>query len=207
VRPPCRRVLPLGFPGSRRHGCRRVAVGHQPQPDLGSRIGKAMLLAAWVIGLLLLLLLFQRLLRNQENPNQHLVATLDAAGQPQVILERNRAGHYVASGRINGKPVVFLVDTGATDVALPLAEARRLGLRLGARRMSRTANGDVLTWSTRLDSVDLGGLRASGVRASVVPDMAGHGVLLGMSYLQRFDLIQRGGTLTVRVPSSDGARD
>jgi aspartyl protease family protein len=184
-----------------------VTIRHQPQPDLGSRIGKGMLLAAWVIGLVLLLLFFQRLLRDQENPNQRVAATLDPAGQRQVVLERNRAGHYVASGRINGKPVVFLVDTGATDVALPLTAARRLGLRLGARTMSRTANGDVLTWSTSLDSVDLGGLRASGVPASVVPGMAGHEVLLGMSYLQRFELIQRRGTLTVRVPSPAAAPD
>jgi aspartyl protease family protein len=166
-----------------------------------------MLLAAWVIGLLLLFLFFQRLLRDQENPNRHLVAALDAGGQPQVVLQRNRAGHYVARGRINGQPVIFLVDTGATDVALPLSEARRLRLRLGAQSISRTANGDVPTWSTTLDSVDLGGLRASKVRASVAPGMAGHEVLLGMSYLQRFELIQRAGTLTVRLPPSERASD
>jgi aspartyl protease family protein len=70
---------------------------------------------------------------------------------------------------------------------------------LGAPAISRTASGDVRTWSTVLDSVDLGGLEAREVRASVVPSMPDGEVLLGMSYLKRFELIQRDGTLTVRV--------
>jgi aspartyl protease family protein len=64
--------------------------------------------------------------------------------------------------------------------------------------MSKTANGNVRTWTTRLDSVDLGGLTARGVRASVLPNMPGNEVLLGMSYLKRFELTQRGNTLTLR---------
>ena len=117
-----------------------------------------------------------------------------------MVLKRNRAGHYVASGRINGEPVVFLVDTGATDVALPLSLAHRLGLTLGAERVSKTANGNVRTWSTRLDSVGLGGLTARGVSAAVMPNMPGEEVLLGMSFLKRFELLQRGKTLTLRPP-------
>jgi aspartyl protease family protein len=168
--------------------------------DLGPRVGKGMLIAAWILALVLLVALFHRILGEQTNPNQNVDLRLDAAGRAQVVLKRNRAGHYVASGRVNGERVTFLVDTGATDVALPLAVARQLDLPLGAPGISRTANGDVRTWSTMLDSVDLGGLEARGVRASVVPGMAGGEVLLGMSYLKRFELIQRDGTLTVRVP-------
>jgi aspartyl protease family protein len=166
--------------------------------DLPSRLGKAMLFGAWVVGLAILFLLFHRLVSDQQNPNRDVTAMLDASGLPQVVLARNRAGHYVADGRINGEPVVFLVDTGATDVALPLAVARKLDLPLGNPRMSRTANGDVQVWSTRLDSVDVGGMRLSGVRASVLPNMPGDEVLLGMSYLKHFELIQRDGTLTLR---------
>ena len=57
------------------------------------------------------------------------------------------------------------------------------------------------TWRTRLDSVDLGGLVARRVQASVLPNMPGEQVLLGMSYLKRFELIQRDGTLTLRPPA------
>jgi aspartyl protease family protein len=166
--------------------------------DVPSRIGKAMLIAAWVVGLAILVLFFQGMIENQANPNRDPELTQNAEGRAQVVLSRNRAGHYVANGRINGEPAVFLVDTGATDVALPLGLARQLGLALGTPRLSRTANGDVTTWPTVLDSVDLAGLELRGVRASVLPNMPGAQVLLGMSYLKRFELIQRDGMLTIR---------
>jgi len=168
--------------------------------DLPSRLGRVMLLAAWVVGLAVLALFFQRLLSDRENPNRDPDAVLDAQGRPQVVLRRNRSGHYVASGKINGEPVVFLVDTGATDVALPLQVASRLGVPLGRAYTAKTANGNIRIRGTRLDSVDLGGLTACWVQASVLPNMPGEEVLLGMSYLKRFDLIQRGNTLTLRSP-------
>ena len=115
-----------------------------------------------------------------------------------MVLQRNRAGHYIADGTINGHSVMFLLDTGATQVALPLPLARRLGLPLRPGGIGRTANGDVETWSTRLDNVSLGGLTAQGVAATVLPGMEGEEVLLGMSYLKRFELIQKGDTLTLR---------
>lgn len=176
-------------------------IEHRPSvEDTPSRIGRAMLFAAWIVGLALLVLLFQRFVDEDENPNRDLEIKLDAKGRPQVMLARNRAGHYVAPGRINGEPVTFLVDTGATDVALPLDLAKHLKLRLGTAGISRTANGDAQTWPTLLDEVDLGGLEAQRVRASVLPNMPGDQVLLGMSYLKRFELIQRDGILILREP-------
>jgi len=166
--------------------------------DTPSRIGRVMVFAAWVVGLALLVMLFNGIIERQANPNPDPIAEASQAGIPQVVLRRNRAGHYVASGRINGEPVVFMVDTGATDVALPLDVARRLGLPLRPGGVSMTANGQVETWSTRLDSVDVGGLRLGNVRASVLPNMPGDEVLLGMGYLRLLELIQRGDTVTLR---------
>jgi aspartyl protease family protein len=168
--------------------------------DMPSRLGKAMLIAAWVVGLALLVLLFQNHLDHQRNPNPDPALRVDAAGVPSVVLQRNRMGHYVAGGRINGESVTFLVDTGATAVALPVALAERLELPLLPGGMSKTANGLVRTWTTRLDSVDVAGLTARNVRAVVMPNMPGDEVLLGMNYLKRFELIQRGDTLTLRAP-------
>ena len=119
------------------------------------------------------------------------------------MLRRNRAGHYVASGSINGEPVRFLIDTGATEVALPLPLAQRLGLRLSPGVTTMTANGATRTWVTRLDRIDLGGLVATGVRASVLPNMPGEEVLLGMNYLKHLELIQRGDSLTLRHHAND----
>jgi aspartyl protease family protein len=165
--------------------------------DTPSRIGRAMVFAAWVVGIALLVMLFNGVIERRVNPNPDPVAQVGHAGVPEVVLQRNRAGHYVAGGRINGQPVVFMVDTGATDVALPLALARRLDLPLWPGGISETANGRVETWRTRLDSVDLGGIVLRDVRASVLPNMPGE-VLLGMSYLKHLELIQQGGTLTLR---------
>lgn len=157
-----------------------------------------MLFGAWIAGLALLFMLFDRLFERQENPNPSPVLTQSLDGVPQVVLERNRAGHFVASGSINGVPVRFLVDTGATDVALPLPLARRLDLPMRPGGMSVTANGTVRTWLTRLDRVELGGLAAENVRASVLPSMPGEDVLLGMSYLRHLEMIQRGDRLILR---------
>lgn len=168
------------------------------QQDLAPRLGRVMLLGAWAAGLLLLALAFDGWLERQRNPNPDPILTSGQNGVQQVVLRRNRAGHFVASGSINGEPVVFLVDTGATDVALPLPLARRLGLTLRPGRASVTANGVVETWSTRLERVDLGGLQMRQVPASVLPNMPGDAVLLGMSYLRHLELIQRGDTLTLR---------
>lgn len=171
-----------------------------PSDDMPSRLGRVMLFGAWVTGLALLVMLFDGVISGQRNPNPNPTAMESASGVAEVRLERNRAGHYVAGGRINGVPVRFLIDTGATDVALPLSLAQRLRLPLRPGGISKTANGTVQTWLTRLDSVDLGGLVARNVRASVLPNMPGDDVLLGMSYLKHLELIQRDGVLTLRPP-------
>lgn len=176
---------------------------HTPEEpdDLPSRLGRGMVFGAWALGLILVVLLFQGYLDRAHNPNQSPQTETGPGGAVQVVLQRNRAGHYVADGTINGHPVVFLLDTGATQVALPLALAKRLGLVLRPGGMGRTANGDVQTWSTRLSEVSLGGLTAKAVTATVLPGMEGEDVLLGMSYLKRFELLQRGDTMTLRAQS------
>lgn len=169
--------------------------------DGPSKLGKAMLFAAWLVGIVLLATLFQNYLDHKENPNQNLAFEVGPAGVPQVVLQQNRAGHYVATGTINGESVVFLLDTGATTVSLPQQLARRLGLPMRPGGISRTANGMVQTWVTRLDSVSIGGLEARNLRATVLPNFPGDQVLLGMDFLKRFELIQRGGELTIRLPT------
>lgn len=159
-----------------------------------------MLFGAWIVGITLLATLFNNYLSHKRNPNQNLSYELSATGLPQIVLQQNRAGHYVATGSINGEPVVFLLDTGATTVSLPMALARRLNLPLRQGGLSKTANGLVQTWSTRLSSVSLGGLTAHNMRATVLPNFPGEQVLLGMDFLKRFELIQRGGELTIRLP-------
>ena len=159
-----------------------------------------MTFAAWVLGLALLTLIFSDQLERQQNPNRNAQAVLGAQGSRALVLKRNRAGQYVAGGSINGYPVTFLLDTGATDVAIPEPVARRIGLERGRPGISRTAAGDVVTWTALLRSVDLGGFTLYTIPATILPDMPGDQVLLGMSYLKRLEMVQRGDTLTLRLP-------
>jgi aspartyl protease family protein len=162
------------------------------------QFGKGMIFAAWILFLALLTLAFSSLLERQHNPNRDLAARVDGDGVPQVVLKRNRSGHYVATGSINGFPVIFLLDTGATDVAVPRVVADRLGLKRGAPVVNQTANGQVTSWRTRLDEVRLGPVRRRNVRASILPNMQGSEVLLGMSFLKHLEMVQRDGRMTLR---------
>lgn len=172
-------------------------------PDKGEaqRTGRYMLIMAWVGGLALLTLLFQDVLESRLNPNTNPVVAQGADGRQQVVLDRNAQGHYVASGRINGRPVTFLLDTGATDVAVPEDLAERLRLERRSGGISQTANGPVAVWQTVLDEVALGAISLRDVRASILPSMRGTGkVLLGMSFLKQLEFTQRDGQLILLRP-------
>lgn len=157
------------------------------------------MILAWVGGMALLTLLFRDVLEARFNPNMQPQVQMAADGTREVILERNAQGHYVAGGGINGLPVTFLLDTGATDVAVPEPLARRLGLERRGGGISQTANGPVAVWTTRLDEVQLGALTLRDVRAVILPSMqATDPVLLGMSFLKQVDFSQRDGRLLLR---------
>ncbi|WP_440997672.1 retropepsin-like aspartic protease family protein [Arhodomonas sp. SL1] len=149
------------------------------------RMGWGMMAAFWVLALGMGTWWFQGMVAERYNPNAQL-----ASGEPgePVVLERNRSGHFVATGHINGEPVQFLVDTGATYVSVPRQIAARLDLEQGRAVTFRTANGRVRGHLTNLESVRLGGLEARDVRGSINPGLDGETALLGMSYLDRFDL-------------------
>jgi len=104
----------------------------------------------------------------------------------------------VASGSINNTPVVFLLDTGASDVSVPEKLAQAIGLKRGRPMIYQTANGTITVYATRLDKVDLGGIVLGQVRASINPNMQGNKVLLGMSFLKHLEFTQRGDTLILK---------
>ncbi len=169
------------------------------QPAQSSkRLGFGMIAAAWVILLGLLTLLFGDVLEKQQNPNQEVQGRVLESGIREARLQRNRSGHYVASGLINGRPVRFLLDTGATTVSVPAGLAEHLGLVRGRPQLASTANGVVTTYTTRLKNVRLGELSVDNVRANINPGMRGEDVLLGMSFLKQLEFTQRGAILTIR---------
>lgn len=157
-------------------------------------IGKGMLTIAWILVLVMLTFIFGVWEDKQYNPNQ--TSTVNNSGE--LVLERNRYNHYVSTGAINGQRVIFLLDTGATDVAVPEKLARSLGLEKGQRGKAMTANGIADTYSTRINSLQIGNITLYDVPASINPGMTGKEVLLGMSALKDLEFTQRGSTLTIK---------
>ena len=116
----------------------------------------------------------------------------------EVRLASARGGHYRLNGQINGQAVTFLIDTGATAVAIPRELGNRLGLEPGAPVELSTANGIAEGRRTRLASLQLGDIRLQDVAAILAPNMPDNEVLLGMSALKQLEFTQRDGTLVLR---------
>ena len=131
-------------------------------------------------------------------------AQVNLGGKPsegsgkQIVLSADGAGHFFTAGSINGKAVRFIVDTGATTVAMSQDEADRLGLdyKNGQRGLSRTANGIVPFYRTQLASVRVGDVQVYNVDASVLPGQMSH-ILLGNSFLTRFQMKRENDVLTL----------
>jgi len=168
--------------------------------DVSKTIGRGMVIAAWIALLVLLTLFFNNRLDKQNNPNNRL-STVTQDGVPEVRLQRNRSGHYVATGLINGHAVEFMLDTGATDVSIPAEIATNIGLKRGRATTYQTANGAISAWQTTLDEIQLGPLRLGPIRASINPGDSSGAVLLGMSFLRHLDFSQQGNTLTLKYPT------
>ena len=162
------------------------------------RVTGVMQALAWISLLVLAVLFFQDLLGRQYNPNQAPEVGVGEDGAQEVILQRNRQGHYVADGAINGQPVTFMLDTGATMVALPAHLATKLGIKRGRALQFQTANGIARGFAARLDDVALGPITLQDVEAGITQGLTGDEVLLGMSFLKHIEFTQRGDTLTLR---------
>lgn len=147
---------------------------------------------------LLLVAVVWYLVDRVQHPN-----TLEHIGQQQVVnLKRGPDGHYSAEALINGERVRVLVDTGATGVAISQSVADRLGLRSQQAINTRTANGNAVSYLVRLKTVQLGGIVAHDVAATITPGLEGD-ALLGMSFLGRMDVRLYKGTMTIKEVESD----
>lgn len=125
-----------------------------------------------------------------------------AAGDPalgrRVVLKADNRGHFIERGQINGKTMVYMVDTGASSVAIGRSDAERMGLPFlkGQPVMMRTANGDVQGWRLRLDSVRVGDVEVFGVDAVVAPLPMPY-VLLGNSFLAHVQMTRQGSEMVL----------
>jgi len=167
------------------------------QAPPGKRAGRLMLIIAWAAALFLATRFFGEWEQRQENPNSS-VTSEHGDGYVEVRLASNRQGHFVMTGQINARPVQFMLDTGATNVAIPEEVADTLRLERGDRVQVSTANGRTEAFRTTLQRLQIGDIVLNNVRALVVPGLDGDQVLLGMSAIKQLEFTQRGGTLLLR---------
>ena len=160
-----------------------------------------MIVVGWALLLGAMLWFFTSWSEREAHPNRNMVST----GAAEMTLARARDGHYYADGEINGRRVKFLLDTGATQIALSLKLANTLGLSLGPAVTMNTAAGPATAYPTRLARVRLGEIEMQDLGAVVAEGMADDAVLLGMNFLKRLELVQRGDHLTLRPPAAAGA--
>ena len=121
-----------------------------------------------------------------------------AATRESVTLAADPRGHFFADAVVNGIPMRFVIDTGATAVALSAADASRLGIdwHNGARRTMQTANGATTGYLVKLDKVRVGSIELHDVDGVVLEQGMGVG-LLGMTFLNRVDMRRDGDTMTL----------
>lgn len=156
-----------------------------------------MIILGWITLLGLLTAYFSEYLSKQNNPNEDLALTR-TTDYNEIRLQRNRYGHYVASGEINHHPVTFMLDTGATNISIPEKIAKKLNLKAGFPMTVETANGNIEVYSTILDQVSLGGIELQNISASINPYMQSDETLLGMSFLKYLHFSQEGDQLLIR---------
>lgn len=120
------------------------------------------------------------------------------SGGSKIVLSMGSGGHFTSSGSINGRPVQFMVDTGASVVSMSQAEAERIGLKYqkAPRAQVQTANGIVPVHMVRLGNVRVGDVLVYDVDAVVLPAQLQH-VLLGNSFLSRFQMHRDNNTMTL----------
>ncbi len=161
-----------------------------------STLGAGMLATAFVLLLLMLTWLFQSYFDAENDPANRVLEERASAGVIEMRLAADRKGHYAIAGEINGYKANFLLDTGATYVAIPESLARLVGLEKKGRLMISTANGNTSAYRTVIDQLSIGKIRLKNVAAIIHPKL--DEVLLGMSALKDLEFLHSGGELTIR---------
>lgn len=131
----------------------------------------------------------------------HISGSYQAPQRAEVHVWPDRSGMYRRSGSINGQPVDFLVDTGASHIAMNSIQARRLGIDYrvhGERVMTSTASAVVSAYQITLERVQLGDITLRQVSAIVLEGPQPQDVLLGMSFLGRLEMQRESEAMVIR---------
>jgi aspartyl protease family protein len=160
------------------------------------RMGKVMGIMACLIIIALLSYFFSELEEQKKYPNQS-PSSEHTHKHIKVRLKRNQYGHYLTHGEIDNKAVIFLLDTGATSVAIPSELEDYLHLKRGQAHKVSTANGKSIAYETKINQIRIGDIVLHHVKASIIPNMKGQEILLGMSALKQIEFRQKGLFITL----------
>jgi aspartyl protease family protein len=126
--------------------------------------------------------------RTASTPPRPAAATVVSTSPARMVLQAGRNGHFEVEARVDGRAFPFMVDTGASTIALRASDAARLGLRPAPRDFTvkiSTANGEARAAPVELRTVEVGNIMVRNLRALVLFDEALNVNLLGMSFLSR----------------------
>ena len=128
----------------------------------------------------------------------HMGAANSGGKGNRIVLSAGSGGHFMTAGQVNGRAVQFMVDTGATSVAMSAQDAERAGVnfKTGQPVMMSTANGNVQGYRIKLDSVRVGEVEIFNVDAVVSPQAMPY-MLLGNSFLTRFQMLRENDQMTL----------
>ncbi len=115
-----------------------------------------------------------------------------------IIISADKQGHYSGAGMINNQVMKFMIDTGATRVALPSELAKRAGLKFGPAVISHTAAGNVSAYQTTIPTLTIGSINLYNTRAVILDKL--DQVLIGMSVLKKFRVTQFDGKMIIESP-------
>lgn len=147
-----------------------------------NQAGRMMFLLVWIILFFGLFVFFYYYDRSDSK--------VYVASHSEFALSADREGHYRIQGKINEYPVEFLVDTGATLVAIPQTIAKKLHVNGRYPITISTANGDVTGSLTRLEQLSFGEFELKDIKAVIIPGSDDETVLLGMNVLSQFSMVQ-----------------
>lgn len=154
-----------------------------------------MMLLGWALAFFMVTALYRMVLADRANPNRLSVVSQQSGA---LELRKNADGHYLVEGTVNGVSATFLIDTGATQVAVSEAIARRAGLGKNQRRRVQTAAGVSDAWTTDIPAMQIGFFTFKDFGGVIVPGLDDGMVLLGMNALDELQITQSAGTMTLR---------
>jgi len=162
------------------------------------RLGGTFLIIGWVIALSLVAFLIHESMYSTKAPSFN-----EVNGNKQITIYKDYDSHYRIAGTINGKPVQFLIDTGATTVAISESLANNAGLKKHGEVNTSTANGTGVGYLTHIDDLTIDHVEIKNIEAVIIPSMDMNEALLGMNVLGKFNIQQTATSLVLTIPSGN----